>query len=143
MLGTLAKWLRILGYDTEYVRDGDDSKILKKAHAEERILITRDKELSTKCKNSVLVESTELEKQIEKVMESTSIEIDEKNMLSRCTLCNAPVIKINKNKVIKKVPSYAYETHDDFWICTECGRIYWMGTHWENMKQFIKKINSP
>lgn len=140
MLGTLVKWLRIMGHDTEYARNENDDELIKKAYAEERVLITRDKQLSKRYKNSVLITSTELKDQIKKVIEAMDIRIEEKDMLSRCTLCNVPVIKISKEEVVKKVPPYAHKTHDNFWICPKCNRVYWLGTHWENMKQFIEKI---
>ncbi len=140
MLGTLAKWLRIMGYDTAY-GEGSDSEIMDRAYKEERILLTRDKELHARYKNSVLVTSTELQEQIREVMKSLNLKIDMKNALSRCTVCNVPVKKISKRDAKEKVPPHAYETHDEFWICPNCKRVYWLGTHWENMKHFMDELN--
>jgi len=140
MLGTLAKWLRIIGYDTAYAKGGNDNEIIVKADEEKRVLLTRDKELHSRYKNSVFIDSTELEEQIKKVITSLNIKINEKNYLSRCTVCNTPVIKISKEEVRGKVPPHAYESHEEFRICPNCKRIYWLGTHWENMKQFIEKL---
>ncbi len=139
MLGTLAKWLRIIGYDTAY-GEGNDSEIIKKADTEERILFTRDKELHDRYVNSVFVGSTKLEEQIKEVINALKLKIDMGNALSRCTLCNAPIMKTSKEQAKGKVPPHAYETHDNFWICPKCKRIYWMGTHWDNMKRFIEKL---
>jgi len=139
MLGTLAKWLRIMGYDTLY-GDGDDSELIKIAVDEKRVLITRDRELHNRYENSLLVEGTELENQIRSVMDSLDLRINMENALSRCTVCNTPVRKIRKDEVKGKVPPHAYETHDEFWICPDCKRIYWRGTHWENMKNFMEKL---
>ena len=140
MLGTLAKWLRICGYDTEYVREENDDEIIEKAKEEGRVVITRDKELFRRCKNAILVESNGIEEQLQKVFKEANISINEENLLTRCTLCNVPVEEIEKEKVEGKVPPHAYEIHDEFWICPKCKRIYWMGTHWENMEKMIKKI---
>jgi len=139
MLGTLAKWLRIMGYDTIY-GDGDDSRLIKIAVDEKRVLLTRDKELHKRCPDSILIESTELGEQIKNVMNSLDLKIIMENTLTRCTVCNVPVEKISKEQVKGKVPAHAYETHDEFWICPECKRIYWIGTHWENMKNFMEKL---
>jgi len=100
----LAKWLRIMGYDTAYAKEGNDNEIITKADEEKRILLTRDKELHSRYKNSVFIDSTELEKQIKKVIISLNIKINEKNYLSRCTVCNTPVIKISKNEVNHPMP---------------------------------------
>jgi len=140
MLGTLAKWLRIMGYDTAYAKKGNDNEIIKLAEKEERILLTRDRELASRYKNSLFIDSTELKNQIKKVIRSLNISTDEKNYLSRCTLCNTSVKKISRDEVKEKVPPHVYETHEDFWICPSCKHIYWIGTHWENMKQFIEKL---
>lgn len=144
MLGTLAKWLRIMGYDTLY-GNGDDSELVKISVDEKRILLTRDRELHARCKNSLLVDSTELKKQIAEVMAALNLEINLKKTLSRCTVCNTPVEKIAKEEVMGRVPPHAYESNDDFWICPGCKRIYWLGTHWANMKNFMEKLkdNSP
>ncbi len=140
MLGTLAKWLRICGYDTEYVREENDDEIIEKAKKEGRIVITRDKELFSRCKKAILVESNTIEEQLRKVFKEANISINEENLLTLCTVCNVPVEEIEKEKVKGEVPPHAYEIHDKFWICPKCKRIYWMGTHWENMEKMIKKI---
>jgi len=140
MLGTLAKWLRIMGYDAAYAEKGNDNEIIELAEREDRVLLTRYRELSSRHKNSLLIDGTELEYQIKKVVNSLGIDIDRKNYLSRCTVCNIPVKKISKEYAKGKVPSHAYESHDEFWICPNCKRIYWKGTHYENMKQFIERL---
>lgn len=143
MLGTLAKWLRICGYDTEYVREENDNEIIEKAKREGRVIVTRDKELFGRCKNAILVENNGIKEQLRKVFKEANLTLNEENVLSRCTICNVPVEEIEKKKVKGKVPSHAYEIHEEFWICPRCKRIYWMGTHWENMEKMIEKIGSP
>lgn len=66
MLGTLAKWLRIMGYDAAYAEKGNDNEIIELAEREDRVLLTRDRELSSRHKNSLLIDGTELEYQIKK-----------------------------------------------------------------------------
>ena len=92
MLGTLAKWLRIMGYDTIY-GDGDDGELIKISVDEKRVLLTRDKELHKRYPDSILIESTELGEQIRKVVDSLDLKIDMENTLTRCTVCNVPVKK--------------------------------------------------
>ena len=140
MLGTLAKWLRILGYDTEYVKDRDDEELLRIAREEGRIIITRDKLLAKKAGNALYLNEISLEKQIASVLEHFNLKIDEDKLLSRCTICNEIVIPIEKEKVKEKVPENAWKSHDKFWICPKCGKIYWIGSHWKNMKERIENI---
>jgi len=140
MLGSMAKWLRILGYDAKYVKDMEDEEIARIAREEKRILLTRDKKLASKCKNSVYLENNGLREQLKKLIKEIGLEINEKNLLTRCIICNERVEKIEKEKVRGKVPEHVYESHDEFYICPKCKRIYWIGTHFENMKKFIESI---
>lgn len=140
MLGTLAKWLRILGYDTKYVKHMEDDEIFKVAKEEGRILITRDKMLSSKYEKSIYLENNGLKEQIEKVMEITGLKIEKQKLLTRCIICNEKVERIKKEEVKGRVPERVYNTHDEFYICPECHRIYWKGTHFENMEKFIRRL---
>lgn len=139
MLGTLAKWLRILGYDTAYAKQMNDEEIINMARKEGRIVITRDKLLARKADESLYIEEKELEKQLKKVVEYFNLEIGE-NILSRCTICNIPVERIKKEEAKGKVPEYVWEHTEIFWRCKKCGRIYWLGSHWQNMEEMIKRI---
>ncbi len=140
MLGTLAKWLRILGYDTKYAKNMDDEKIIEIARKEQRIVLTRDKALAKKADKALYINERELEKQIEKVFENFNLKVEHDKILSRCTICNIPVVKIEKENVKEKVPEHVWKTQEEFWICPQCHRIYWMGSHWENMADKIKKL---
>ena len=102
MLGTLAKWLRILGYDTFYANaEMTDEDLLCIAKNENRIFITRDKELITKAKkeNLTVIEINDLELDLQLKKVSKYIIIDEKSFFSRCTFCNTILDKIEKSNV--------------------------------------------
>ena len=142
MLGTLAKWLRILGFDTKYSKDFEDEEILKIAEEENRVVLTRDKLLANKAKKAVYINERGLDEQIKKVLNELKINVDEGKILTRCILCNVKVEKIEKEKVKGKVPPHVFENHNEFWICPNCQRIYWAGTHWQNMEEKIKKISN-
>ena len=142
MLGTLAKWLRILGFDTKYSKDFEDEEILKIAEEENRVVLTRDKLLANKAKKAVYINERSLDEQIKKVLNELKINVDEGKILTRCILCNVKVEKIEKEKVKGKVQSHVFENHDEFWICPNCQRIYWAGTHWQNMEEKIKGISN-
>ena len=107
MLGSLAKWLRILGFDTFYtISEMSDDYLISIALNEKRILITRDKLLTIKAKKKNLkvisIDVTELDPQINEVL--NKLKIDKKLFFSRCTLCNTILDKIETNKINKMVP---------------------------------------
>jgi len=141
MLGSLAKWLRIFGFDTLYPdATTNDDEVLDIAKTEKRLLISRDKELiirGKKVKLQVLeIQTTDLNEQLAQVL--THIQVDCTQVLTRCTLCNTPLISVEKKAIITHVPPKVFETRDQFWHCSFCNKYYWMGTHYENM---IEKIN--
>jgi len=143
MLGTLAKWLRIFGFDTSFADSNiEDEKLLKLAKDEERILITRDKNLIIDARREnikvIKVISTDINDQLRQVLKNTKI--DEKFLLSRCLLCNNLVEKISKKNVKRIVPERVYENNKKFWYCKICDKVYWKGSHFENMIQKIKQL---
>jgi uncharacterized protein with PIN domain len=142
MLGTLAKWLRIYGFDTFFgTNKMSDDELLEISKNENRILITRDKKLVyvARRENIKTIELTEtdIDEQINAVLSETKI--DKKKILSRCILCNFEVEEIKKETVKEKVPARVFENNEKFWFCKKCNKIYWKGSHYEKM---IEKINA-
>jgi uncharacterized protein with PIN domain len=145
MLGSLAKWLRIFGFDTLYPDMAtNDDEVLDIAKAEKRLLISRDKELIIRGKKLQLdvleIQMTDLDQQLAQVL--TRIPIDCTQVLARCTLCNTPLISVEKQATKTYVPPKVFETRDQFWYCSVCNKYYWMGTHYENMIEKINKLTN-
>ena len=143
MLGTLAKWLRILGFDTFYANDTmTDDELLHIANNEKRTIISRDKELimNGKKKNltTIGITSTDLNEQLNQVLKL--IRIDEKRVLSRCTLCNTILETRTKRSAEGKVPEKAFENNDKFWFCKKCDKYYWKGSHYKKIINKIEEI---
>lgn len=143
MLGSLAKWLRIFGFDTVYpdATTNDDS-VMQIAKEEKRLLISRDKELLQRAKKAQIpfleIQTTNLTEQLTQVL--TTIPLDEKSILTRCILCNTPLLSVEKKDIKKHIPEKVFKTRDEFWLCPVCHKYYWMGTHYENMMGKIKKL---
>ncbi len=135
MLGKLAKTLRMMGFDTFYESYIDDADLVNIAHNENRIILTRDVDLTNrkKAERFLWVKSTNHKEQIKQVINEFNLK-DKKKPLSRCLVCNKPLNHIKKKEVKDKVPEYTYKTQDEFYKCTGCGKIYWPATHVESMK---------
>lgn len=134
MLGQTAKWLRLLGIDAAYSKEESDDELLKRAEEEDRVIITRDKELSQRGR-SLLVEKVPAEEIVPQVLENYEVKIDP---LSRCSVCNVSVIEVDKESVEEDVPEGIYERHETFWRCPECRRVYWKGSHWEKILEKVE-----
>ncbi len=141
MLGRLARWLRILGYDVVYETSISDDDLIAKALRENRIILTMDRELADResARNALLLKSFDYKEQLKHVI--TYYKIDcESHIFSRCLLCNEQLDSIEKEKIKDKVPPYVYASHDEFDICPQCRRIYWSGTHRDNILETLDEI---
>lgn len=132
MLGSLARWLRIMGYDTMYAQGMDDTEILHVALEQDRRLLTRDRQLAQRAGEAgMLVSSDDAAEQLEDVIRTYRLEFREER--SRCTRCNGPLTEVPGSEVGTEVPPRVRESQDTFYRCTVCGQIYWKGTHWERI----------
>jgi len=139
MLGTLAKWLRILGYDTLFDASLNDHQLVRLARAEDRVLLTRDRDLARRRGLHVLlVAGEQLDDQVRQVLADLGLVPD--HAFSRCPVCNQPLETIDRDMAQARVPAYVVQTHDSFSCCPACGRVYWRGTHWQQMDEHLKNL---
>ncbi len=148
MLGRLAKWLRLLGYDTLFAGDlpVSDDEILMIAEEEGRTLITRDKNLYARAKGAGIpayfLNDSDVEHQLASLARAGIIELKEEPSTLICPRCNGKLVPVSKKEVEGLVPTTVLDTHDQFWVCTNCGQVYWEGTHWKRMKELIQRVRS-
>ncbi|MCX6346108.1 MAG: Mut7-C RNAse domain-containing protein [Armatimonadetes bacterium] len=142
MLGKLAKWLRMLGYDTVYIPDADDDDLVRIAINEDRILLTRDLPLCDRRivrSRCVFVNWGTTSEQVRQVFKKLGLQFSEETLFTRCTVCNGEIKPISKEKVASRVPPYVYRTQENFGICVNCDRIYWRGTHVEHVLKALSE----
>jgi len=138
MLGKLARWLRILGYDTVYAKEGDND-LIRVAKEEKRILLTRDRELAGRS-GGFLIKTFSIDDQLRELLDAGLIEVREERMLTRCPLCNSMLESVDKGFVRGKVPERSFENSDRFWHCGHCDKYYWVGKHWTDIKERVERI---
>ena len=144
MLGRLARWLRILGFDTWYFREISDQRLLK-LHAETgRVLLTRDTRL-VRCRGvgrHVLVASDHWEEQLREVLEALSLSVCEEAVLTRCTECNRALERLSPEEAYSRIPDYVAGSISAFHECGSCGKVYWAGTHRKRMTEVVSRLRS-
>ena len=149
MLGKLTRWLRMLGQDVRYSNKFEDAELVAIAEKEHRILLTRDLELYQraigKSIDAFYVETlTEAEKLAELAKRfAFSLTIDLTR--SRCPRCNARIRLTPKETLANKVERKTFIYYDEFWKCSDCGSVYWQGSHWDGIRATLeeaKKIKS-
>lgn len=141
MLGRLARWLRLLGFDTLYDSNISNSRLIRIAKEQDRIILTRDTRL-VKIKgiqNYLLINSNEPFQQLREVI--LTLKLKDFLPLSRCVICNGRLTKVlDKNDIRDLVPDYVFYNFNNFLRCCDCGKIYWEGTHPEMFKEKLAQI---
>jgi uncharacterized protein with PIN domain len=149
MLGRLSRWLRLFGYDTFEIKkqENEDDVLLELAKKEDRVLISRDALLIRKAiKNKIKayhIRSSEIMEQLVEMHREFGLSMEPE--MERCTLCNYIIRKVGSFEMdIIKNKDYVYperlEKGTEFWICDNCGQVYWQGTHWNNIMQRINSL---
>ena len=138
MLGRLARWLRLLGFDAAYWQTGSDEDLMKRAQAEDRLIITRDHGLAGRRQAwALLVTKDSLEDQLVEVCMALGTT---GQLFTRCAECNGLLEELPHEAVRDFVPPYVWHTQNTFRRCLECGRLYWRGTHWPALREKLEAI---
>jgi hypothetical protein len=145
MLGTIAKKLRILGFDSKYFTTIEDDDLILIAKKENRIIITKDHRLANNAKKhdilTVDIFAHIEEEQILEIAKNLGLKYEFRAESAKCPACNGDLRYIEKNQILDKIPPKVSENVKEFWICDDCKHIYWEGTHIRNLKKFIAEIN--
>lgn len=131
MLGKLARWLRIIGHDTEYIPSARDEELISLAEREARLLLTRDNSLSMRALRrgvpSLLLRSTTIEGALREMASTIGVRVSGE---TRCPLCNVILVQDQK---VAMAPS-----GESVWSCPRCGKFYWHGTHWLKISETLR-----
>jgi len=142
-LGRLAKWLRICGFDAEYFTGDTPGALIIAALKDGRTILTRNHRLPLGRGVPILqVRGESVQEQLVEVYRNLGISPSATELFSRCTVCNEPLSPVGKPAVKNRVPPYVFETQDTYFTCPKCGRIYWQGTHWEQVIKALHGIHS-
>jgi len=142
MLGKLAKELRMLGYDTLYYRGEDNDPLIQLAREEGRVILTRNNKLIPKRPEDPIIRIREDRPslQLGELIQKRVISLNEKILFSRCLICNNLLNEIPRKEVEGKVPDFVFYQQREFFGCPQCLRIYWQGSHLENMQKKIDEL---
>lgn len=140
MLGSLARKLRVFGYDTVYFRDGPDSELERLASDEGRILLTSDRRLfahaASKGLLAFLVQGSSERSRLESVVEGAkraSIRLE--HGPTRCAYCNGELALVRKAGVAGRIPKAVLAKHRVFYRCAGCDKFYWKGRQWSRLRR--------
>ena len=139
-LGKLAKWLRILGYDTTYHAGNADRSFLSKAQKEGRIALSRKKDMAERQFSGqlIVIQYDHVGDQLREVLNQLSLMPEPEQFFTLCLKCNEQLKKVSRDEVSGMVPDYIFTCHTEFHLCARCGGIFWPGTHRNNVDRFLK-----
>jgi uncharacterized protein with PIN domain len=146
-VGRLARWLRIAGFDTVFVNDLDDNRLVRLALSEGRVLLTKDTQIlkrrvaATGRLKVILIESEEVKQQLRQVLKTLNL-VSQIRPFTLCLECNQPLMTKAKEEVKDLVPPYVFQTQTQYMQCPACQRVYWRGTHWQRMSRELQRIAS-
>ena len=144
-VGKLAKWLRMMGYDTLFFNGSDDAQMVATALAEDRVILTMDTQIMVRGVvtsgrlKAILIESDKPEEQIQQVIETLNLDCQFRPF-ALCLECNETLEDRSGQAVKDRVPPYVYQTQSKYVECPTCHRIYWRGTHWQAMTKKLEKF---
>ncbi|MGF1505030.1 MAG: Mut7-C RNAse domain-containing protein [Anaerolineae bacterium] len=131
MLGELARWLRLMGFDTIFMPDAPDIDIVRRARYDGRIVLTQDRPLAAHpAVQAIIIESDALDAQLEQVRVTVGLPEGQ----PRCAMCNTTLESLSRSDAKGRVPPYVFRTVTTYSLCPGCHRIYWKGTHWESIE---------
>lgn len=142
MLGRLAKWLRILGYDTAYLPQLSSAGVKREARRQGRLLLTRrtcflhQKDVP----RFVFVRADGFRAQLVQVCTTLRLDVSA-HVLTRCSVCNRALAAIPREQVRTRVPDYVWQTQTNFLACDKCRRIYWPATHRSRVLEELRSLD--
>lgn len=147
MLGRLCKWLRIAGFDSEYMADAqrDFNAIVSRLIRDKSLIfLTRDTKILpySNIVRFVFFRQQHWKLQLLHLTKELKFELDREKYFTRCLLCNVLLEEIPKEKAEKNAPELVREKGYVYHACPQCGKVYWPGTHLENVRQELSKLLS-
>ncbi|MCK4717777.1 MAG: Mut7-C RNAse domain-containing protein [Thermoplasmata archaeon] len=137
MLGSLARRLRLMGVDVLYMRDEEDKDIVVLARETERWLVTRDIQLAERtAPRSLLLRTTDPEEGWDILLQWLREKGTRFEPGSRCSVCNTPLITVDPQEVMDRLPDSVRSSGKEVRSCTGCGRLYWKGSHWDKIMEY-------
>jgi uncharacterized protein len=140
-LGKLAVYLRLVGFDADYRNDYDDDGLARIVLEEDKILLSRDRGLLMRkaIRQGYYVRNLDPKKQLLEILERYQL-YGVIKPFKRCLRCNNELQLIDKDTIIDRLQPLTQQYYDIFSICPKCDRIYWQGSHFEHMQEFLTEI---
>ncbi len=145
MLGGLARWLRVAGYDAEFEYGIDDRDLVARARQTGRMLLSSDGPMFERniIKNG-MIRALYIPQQLNKIEQLAFVLRELRLPLRdpRCMACGGELLEVPRHEVMGEAPPLAYRNCDRFWRCARCRRLLWRGTHWQKVVRRLSELGT-
>ncbi len=140
-LGTLARYLRLLGFDTVWERELTDRNIIDRSLREKRIILTRDRGIlrNGRVSHGYWLRTTDSQRQLEELVRALDLS-GAIRPYTRCMECNGVLRAVSRTEVAGEVPPRVLERYREFSKCNDCGRVYWAGSHRKKLDAIVARV---
>jgi uncharacterized protein len=144
-VGKLARWLRLIGYDTILLKQKDDAQMIKVALSENRVILTKDAQFMKRrlvtngTLKTIQIKQDAPRLQVQELVKTLGLDYHFKPF-SLCLECNRALVARGKEEVKNFVPARVFETQTQYTQCPACHRVYWPGTHWQAMGEELQGL---
>jgi hypothetical protein len=137
-LGRLARYLRLLGFDTLYERDWDDPELVRISTAAQRVLLTRDVGLlkHRSITHGCYIRATDPREQVTEVVRRFRL-AQQLTPFTRCMACNGALVHVAATEVADRLPLETRRNVDTFQVCSSCDKVYWKGAHHRELRRIV------
>ncbi|MGH7970673.1 MAG: Mut7-C RNAse domain-containing protein [Limisphaerales bacterium] len=142
-LGGLARWLRAAGYEAFWIEHIDDDELLREAQKRSATLLTTDSMLMERriLRDRVLPSfwlppTLSIHHQLELVFREFDLDLKP----PRCMSCGGELVRCEKESVGARIPPKTYRWLDEYFVCAQCGKLFWHGTHWRRISQTLREL---
>ena len=139
----LARWLRLMGFDTAQQAVQPLPALYQRAVGERRVIVTRNRRVRAgRLIRVIQLTSQALEEQLRQVVRDAPLSVDREQSFTRCDVCNTLVEPIERTRVKDRVPPYVFQTQQTFHTCPSCQRIFWAATHYDRIRTVLEAIHA-
>ncbi|WP_225333764.1 Mut7-C RNAse domain-containing protein [Halomicrobium urmianum] len=143
MCGGLTAYLRMCGHDAAYAldrtggEDVPDEELVALAAAEDRRIVTRDRNVAALADDAILLTERDVVDQLRELA-AVGVELELEDEPTRCGTCNGPLTAVDPTE---STPDYAPDPADErAWRCRDCGQYFWKGSHWDDVAATLAEL---
>lgn len=140
-LGKLARYLRLMGFDTLFFNDAGDRRLVEISLDERRILLTRDRDLLMHrvITHGCFIHTLDTKAQVSELFNRLDL-YTLVAPFTRCMMCNSTLDQVVKEEIAGELPKRVADIYTEFWRCGNCAKIYWKGSHYRQLAGFVRAL---